>query len=120
MGIIVGLLGVRMTWISGIGPGLLGTTLCLPVLVYISWALRDRSPVICSLFVYVSLFFGLFIGDIILAYRLDGFQSIITGGLLLSDGLIWVPSAFALIFRFLHPSIPRWWNRIAEILRELV
>lgn len=103
--ILMGRLGVivragDMTWL---GPGPITMFLALLLQCLNSWILREKSPVIASIAIYASLFVGLFFGDLLQAYYFDGFRSVVTGGAMLSDGLVWVPSFFTLIFRFIHP-----------------
>ncbi len=117
--IIFGLLGSETSvWgLSGVGPGLAGMVLIITLQVLNSWTLREQSSIIASIIVYVSLFFGFFLGDIIFACRIDQFQSLVTGGMLLSDGLVLFPSVVALLFRFGHEPLWSWLEGIRVSIR---
>jgi len=89
--------GIVILNITGLGPGIWGIVPVLLVQILVARKVSYQSSAIIPLVIYSSSFFGLFIGDLILAYRYDFFRSVVTGGLLLSDGLVWIPSAFSLI-----------------------
>ncbi len=89
--------------IQGIGPGLFGAIVILIVQTLNSNWLRTLHKEIVSIIVYCTTFVGYFIGDLLIAYRLDQFQSVVTGGFLLSDGLVLIPSLTALLIYHLHP-----------------